>query len=176
VSRKIITALLFILCSSFTTLAGGVTNIKEVVNKSSKAVRVSAYDNKTLAENGLRNLITTSVIAAGADWRGDMWVPWADNRKQFRSHFITMEIFSGSPATLGPVRVFGVYQTGEEIRSSLVRDRSGNQAEVHYLLEEEYNATAPRIDGEWKSGGDRRVIFFDRADGSVGFKLERYGR
>ncbi|MEO6333681.1 MAG: hypothetical protein ABIO91_01740 [Pyrinomonadaceae bacterium] len=152
------------------------TNIKEVVNKSSKAVRVSAYDNKTLAENGHRNLITTSVVAAGAAWRGDMWVPWADNRRQFRSHFITMEIFYASPMTSARVLVFGVYQTGEEIRSSLVRDRTTNDGEVHYLLEDEYNARAPRIDGEWKSGGDRRVIFFDRADGSVGFTVERHGR
>jgi hypothetical protein len=176
VLRKIFTALLFIACSSVPTLAGGVTNIKEVINKSSKAVRVSAYDNKTLGENGLRNLITTSVVAPGTYWRGDMWVPWADNQKQFRSHFITMEIFNASPGVLARVWVYGVYQTGEEIRSSLVRDRSGDQAEVHYLVEDEYNATAPRIDGEWKSGGDRRVIFFDKPDRSVGFKLEKYGR
>jgi len=176
VTRKIITALLFIVCSCSAALAGGVTNIKEVVNKSSKAVRVSAWDNKTLLENGHRNLISTSVIAAGAEWRGDMWVPWADNKKQFRSHFISIEIFEASPTRPGRVLVFGAYQTGEEIRSSLVRDRTSNQGEEVYLIEDEYAANAPRVDGEWRSGGDRRVIFFDKPDGSVGFKLEKYGR
>jgi hypothetical protein len=156
--------------------AGGVTNIKEVINRSSKSVRVSAYDNKTLAENGLRNLLSTSVVAAGGNWRGDMWVPWADNRNQFKSHFLTLEIFDASPTSFGRVRVYGGYQTGEEIRSSLVRDQNSNQAEVHYLIESEYNANAPRVDGEWRSGGERRIIFFNKPDGTVGFKFEKFGR
>ena len=174
--RKIIIAALVIVNSAVFSFAGGVTNIKEVVNNSSKAVRVTAYDNKTLAENGLRNLLTTSVIAAGGSWRGDMWIPWADNKKQFKSHFLSLEIFQASPASRGPVLVFGGYQTGEEVRATLVRDRSGSRDEVHYLLEDEYNERAPRVDGEWKSGGDRRILFFNRTDGSVGFKFERYGR
>lgn len=65
VLRKITIALVIIVNSAALTFAGGVTNIKEVINNSSKAVRVTAYDNKTLAENGLRNLLTTSVISAG---------------------------------------------------------------------------------------------------------------
>ena len=138
---------------------------------------MSAYDNKTLIENGHRNLITTAVIPAGGRWSGDMWVPWADNRQQFRSHFITIEMFEGSPSATSRVQVFGMYQTGEEIRSSLVRTRYTNQSEVHYLLEDEYNATAGRVDGEWKSGGDRRIVFFDDANTRlVGFRFEQLRR
>src|SRR5687767_12675980 len=121
---------MLIVCSSVLTYAGGVTNIKEVVNSSSKAIRVSAYDNKTLIENGHRNLLTTSVIPAGGRWSGDMWVPWADNRQQFKSHFITIEMFEGSPNTTSRVQIFGLYQTGEEIRASLVRTKQSNSGEV----------------------------------------------
>lgn len=168
---------MLIVCSSVFTHAGGVTNIKEVVNTSSKAVRVSAYDNKTLIENGHRNLLTTAVIPAGGRWSGDMWVPWADNRSQFRSHFLTIEIFLASPNTTGRVHVFGLYQTGEEIRGSLVRGRQSNSGEVHYLLESEYNPTAARVDGEWKSGGDRRIVFYDDANaGLTGFRFEQFRR
>ena len=175
-SRKLINALLLIIGLSVFAHAGGVTNIKEVVNRSSKAIRVTAYDNKTLAENGLRNLLTTSVISAGGNWRGDMWVPWADNRSQFRKHFFTIEIFQLSPTASGRVLTFGGYQTGEEIRASLIRDRTGSQHEVHYLVEDEYNERAPRVDGEWRSGGERRILLFDRPDGSVGFKFEKFER
>ncbi|HUR98584.1 MAG TPA: hypothetical protein VMZ26_11020 [Pyrinomonadaceae bacterium] len=173
---KTITALMLIIGSCVLVQAGGVTNIKEVINKSSKPVRVSCYDNKTLLENGHRNMLTTSVIASGGDWRGEMWVPWADNKNQFRSHFFSVEIFDGSPARAGRVQIFGGYQTGEEIRSSLIRTRTTNQGEVHYLVEDEYNASAPRVEGEWRSGGDRRIVFFDRPDHTVGFKFERLGR
>jgi hypothetical protein len=174
-SRKLIIALLTILGLSIFANAGGVTNIKEVVNNSSKSVRVTAYDNKTLLENGHNNLLTTAVISPRGTWRGEMWVPWADNSTQFRSHFLTIEIFlvSPSPAVQERVLIFGGYQTGEEIRASLVRDRRTNQGEVHYLLENEYNDRAPRVEGEWRSGGDRRIVFFDRPDRSVGFKFEK---
>lgn len=168
---------MLIVCSSVFTHAGGVTNIKEVVNTSSKAVRVSAYDNKTLIENGHRNLLTTSVIPAGGRWTGEMWVPWADNSKQFKNHFITIEMFLASPDTTGRVHVFGLYQTGEEIRSSLVRAKETNRSEVHYLREDEYNATATRVDGEWKSGGDRRIVFYDDVNaGLVGYRFEQFRR
>src|SRR5437868_1192661 len=104
-SRKLINALLLIIGLCAFANAGGVTNIKQVINKSSKAVRVTAYDNKTLAENGHHNRITTEVIGPGADWRGDMWIPWADNAQQFRLHFLTFEIFEMSPRARGRVLI-----------------------------------------------------------------------
>ena len=174
-SRKLINALLMIIGLCAFAHAGGVTNIKSVKNKSSKSVRVTAYDNKTLAENGHHNRITTEVIAPGTDWQGEMWIPWADNAQQFRLHFLTFEIFEMSPRSRGRVLIFGGYQTGEEVRASFVRDRQTTRNEEHYLVESEYNDHAPRVDGEWRSGGDRRIIFFDKPDGSVGFKFEKYG-
>ena len=67
-SRKIINALLLTLSLSAFAHAGGVTNIKEVVNNSSKAIRVTAYDNKSFAENGRNDRITTAVtVRSGRD-------------------------------------------------------------------------------------------------------------
>lgn len=177
--RKILTALLFIIFSGVAAQAGGVTNIKEIVNRSSKVVRVSTYENKTLIENGWNNWIATPELSAnGGNWTGDMWVPWADNKEQFKSHFMKIEIIEQrSEPRFNLVRAFGVYQTGEEIRFSFAREYQGRQpANSWYLGEQHYNADAPKVEGEWKSGGERRIIFFDKKDGSVGFKFEQYER
>lgn len=172
-SRKIITALLFIVCSSVITLAGGVTNIKEVVNRSSKIVKISTYENKNRIEAGLK---TTGEIAAAGTWRGDMWIPWADNSRQFDSHFMKIEIIDRRPTERhDTIQIFAAYQTGEEVRSNpdrIVRQRGNTDAQ--WLGERSYNANAPKVEGLWQSGGERRVVFFDKPDGSVGFKFERY--
>ena len=42
-SKKFISALLLVILSCAVAQAGGVTNIKEIVNRSSKVVRVSTY-------------------------------------------------------------------------------------------------------------------------------------
>ena len=107
-----------------------------------------------------------------------MWVPWADNKEQFKSHFMKIEIIERRPAPQANfVRAFGVYQTGEEIRFSFAREYEGRlPANAWYLGEQHYDANAPKVDGEWKSGGERRVIFFDKPDGSIGFKFEKYER
>ncbi|MBA2736761.1 MAG: hypothetical protein H0U50_08255 [Pyrinomonadaceae bacterium] len=177
--KKIISALLFVVFSSAFAYAGGVTNIKEVVNRSSKVVRVSTYENKALIENGWQNWLATPEIAAnGGMWTGDIWMPWADNKEQFKSHFMKIEIIEKRPLQrVDFVRAFGVYQTGEEIRFSFAREYESRQpANSWYLGERYYDANAPKVDGEWQSGGERRIIFSDKPDGSVGFKFERYTR
>lgn len=178
-SRKIIHALLLVVFSSVFASAGGVTNIKEIVNRSSKVVRVSTYENKTLAENGWKNWLATPEIAGGGGtWTGDMWMPWADDKEQFKSHFMKIEIIEKRPtARADSVRAFGVYQTGEEVRFSFAREyESRLPANAWHLGAEHYNANAPKVDGEWKSGGDRRIVFSDKPDGGVDFKFEKYPR
>ena len=178
-SKKLFAALLFVVFSSVFATAGGVTNIKEIINRSSKVVRVSTYENKALIENGWNNWIATPELSAnGGRWTGDMWMPWADNKEQFKSHFMKIEIIEQrSEPRLNLVRAFGVYQTGEEIRFSFAREYQGRQpANSWYLGERHYDANAPKVDGDWQSGGERRIIFSDKPDGSVGFKFERYER
>lgn len=178
--KKFILATLLIVFSSVFASAGGVTNIKEVVNRSSKVVKLSTYENKALIENGWKNLLATPEIAAsGGTWTGDMWVPWADNKEQFKSHFMKIEIIEKRPSARNDfVRVFAVYQTGEEVRFSFAREIQfrGNTNAI-WLGEEHYKSDAPKVNGEWKSGGERRVVFFDEGGGSgVGFRFEKYER
>jgi hypothetical protein len=163
-----------ILASSLDVYAGGVTNVKEVVNRSSKIVRLTTYEDKNDVESKWKS---TRKIASGATWTGDMWIPWADNNEQFLKHFLKIEIFSPRAGrNLSDVSVFTIYQSGEYVRTSPDNHFvAENTDEISIELPiETYNAAAPRVDGEWKSGGERRVIFFNKTDGSVGFKFERY--
>jgi hypothetical protein len=177
--KKFIVVLLLVISSSVFARAGGVTNIKEVVNRSSKVVKISTYENKALIENGWKNLLTTPEIAAGGRWTGDMWIPWADNSEQFKAHFMKIEIIEKRPAERTDlVRIFAAYQTGEEVRASYNRTvEMRGSTDANWFNAMSYNPDAPKVDGEWKSGGERRVIFFDKPDGSgVGFKFEKFTR
>ena len=174
--RKLITALLLTMFAPVPAFAGGVTNIKEVINRSSKIVRLSTYEDKNAVESKWK---TTRKIAAGATWRGDMWIPWADNSEQFLNHFLKIEIFRPRPGgNLSDVNVFTIYQSGEFVRTSPDnRYVEQNSDEINIELPiENYNANAPRVEGEWRSGGERRVIFSDNSDGSVGFRFEIFRR
>lgn len=173
--EKIISAFSLLILLSISAFAGGVTNIKEVVNHSSKVVKLSTYENKNRIENGWK---TTGEIAAGASWSGDMWIPWADNAKQFAIHFMKIEIIEKRPTERTDfIKIFAAYQSGDCVRSNYNRTvQSRGDTNMWYLGEQSYNAEAPRVEGEWKSGGERRVIFFDNDDGSVGFKFEKYTR
>ena len=162
----------------WTAYAGGVTNIKSVYNTSSKKVMVSAFDNKSLAENGNNNWLKTSVVTGGGCyWFGDMWVPWADNARQFSSHNIRIEIYDGDPARGNHTATFfGIYQTGEEIRVITI-PRDGSFPGQHWgdeYARRYFSATAPRVEGEWRSGGERNIHFYNKKDGSIGFRFEQY--
>lgn len=66
---------LFVLLSPLMTTtasAGGVTNIKEIVNRSTKIVRLTTYEDKNDVESKWK---MTGKIAAGRTWSGDMWIP-----------------------------------------------------------------------------------------------------
>lgn len=111
-----------------------------------------------------------------------MWIPWADNGDQFSEHFLQILIFNPRPqAGTDAVDIVYVYQSGDYVRTFF-----GLTLRVHAdprffefpdrALSSAYNPDAPKVDGESKSGGERRVIFYDKKDGSVGFKFEIYGR
>ena len=157
-----------------TAQAGGVTNIKEVVNRSTKIVRLTTYEDKNDVESKWK---TTRKIAAGATWSGDMWIPWADNNEQFLKHFLKIEIFKPRPnGNLSDVNVITIYQSGEYVRTCPDNSYTEeNTDEINIELPAlDYNANAPRVEGEWRSGGERRIIFSDKKDGRVGFKFEAF--
>ena len=91
-SKKFISVLLLIIFLSVFANVGGVTNIKEVVNNTAGVV-------KLLKRDFTGNAITTRIentpeIAAGTTWKGDMWVPWANNAEEFKNHF--MQLYQSS--------------------------------------------------------------------------------
>ena len=115
----LLTAVLLLLASSAHVLAGGVTNIKEVVNNSrSKVVKVTAYDAK-IAPRWQDPKQTTGIITYGNTWSGDMWVPWADNEDDFKGHFMSIEIIELRPTRSTDIHnIYVLYQSGEYVRMS----------------------------------------------------------
>lgn len=170
---------LFILLSPLMTTtakAGGVTNIKEVVNRSTKIVRLSTFEYKNDVESQWK---TTEKIKAGITWKGDMWIPWADDEKQFSLHFLKIEIFKPRPnGNLSDVNVITIHQTGDYVRMNPDESYTAeNSDEINIQAPlQDYNPDALTVAGESKSGGDRRVIFSDKNDGSVEFRFEKIVR
>ncbi len=171
---------LLVLLTAFSFIgakAGGVTNIKSVYNTSSKTVLVSAFDNKTLIENSHKNWVKTSeVTGRGCSWYGDMWIPWANNAREFASHNIRVEIYGPGQPGLRRADFFAIYQTGEEIRSIAI-PQDGRFPGMHWgadYARNYYGLATQRVEGLWRSGGDRNIRFYDRPNGSVGFAFEEY--
>lgn len=133
-SKKIISALLFIVFSSIFANAGGVTNITEVVNNTGFVVEVRKYDTQPLAA-GIAFETTKEIPADGGMWSGDMWIPWADKSDDFGDKRLEI-IFNGKP-------LFWIWQSGEFV---LYNNRA------------RFVGNAPRVFGEAKSGGERRLI------------------
>lgn len=172
-SKKLFSAFLFVVFSSVLAYAGGVTNIKEVINNSSKVVKLTTYEAKHGFEGAAKK--TTGVITYGNIWNGDMWIPWADNEEQFKGHFMSIEIIE-LRRTRGTdiYHTYIVYQSGDYVRVSfygMVEQRG-----FGILTSGSFDPDARRVSGESKSGGERRVVFFDKKDGNVGFKFEKYER
>jgi hypothetical protein len=177
--RTYVFVLLCIIFSTGLARAGGVTNIKEVVNRSSQAVRLTTYEDKGDVESKWK---MTGKIAAGTTWHGEMWIPWADNQEQFNHHFLKIEFFRQYPRrNLYHVNVVTLYQSGESVRMDPSPDNSYDTPQILEEVNIElplagYNSAAALVEGESRSGGERRVVFFDKPDGSVGFRFERYSR
>lgn len=76
------------------------------------------------------------------------------------------------------MNVITIYQSGENVRTNpdnSYTEENTDDINIEFPIVD-YNADAPRVDGEWQSGGERRIIFSDKKDGSVGFRFERYTR
>lgn len=127
----LITAVIFGL--SVNTLAG-VTNIKEVLNDTGMTVEVRKYDTKPLS--AASEFETTKEIPAnGGTWSGDMWIPWADSSSDFAEKHIEILINGRT--------VFWIWQSGDFIR---------------YNSRARFVQNAPRVAGESKVNGERRLI------------------
>jgi hypothetical protein len=121
--------------------AGGVTNIKEIVNNTDMPVEVFAYDARAGVATGYdRTQGATRIPARGGTWTGDLWIPWADNADQFRSKHIVLMV--RKTPTSHQVVIGAIWQSGEFVRHNRF---------------EEFVANAPRIPGVARSGGDRRM-------------------
>jgi len=138
--QTIMSALLVILLSVVTTYAGGVTNVKEVVNNTSGVIKLLKRD--FTGNIFTTHIETTEEIAAGATWKGDMWIPWANNAEEFKNHF--MQLYTN----VGQIKSFYIWQTGESVRFTdrIFFDRSS------------FSDDAPQVPGEARSGGERRLI------------------
>ena len=156
--------------------AGGITNIREIVNQSRLSVSMAKFDLGKGWETLLRgpgpiprSYYTISEVSPGTSWQGEMWVPWADNRSQFQEHWMLLRVHDTANSRL---LNHAVYQSGAELRSS--RARSTGIADVSFRLNAtDYVANAARLSGEYRSGGNRRIVFYDNPDGSVAFRFER---
>jgi hypothetical protein len=153
VAKSVIFAfLIFVLLSPLTTVparAGGVTNIKEVLNETNMTVELRKYDRKPLA--AASEFETTGEIpTGGGTWSGAMWVPWVDKSADFVEKH--MEI------VIGGRTAFWIWQSGEFIR---------------YNTRPAFVENARRVAGESRGGGERRLIISLSGRNPV-IEFERY--
>jgi hypothetical protein len=135
---------------------GGVTNIKEVVNRTNETLVVEKIDFTGNAITGRRE--DTGNIPPDGVWTGDMWVPWANNAEEFTNHRIEIHIWALRPGSMerdGGWKFF-VWQTGEYVRFNEVR---------------RFVENAPRVPGLARAGGERRLVISAKADKDKGQKF-----
>ncbi len=147
--KKSILALVIVVFSTAAANAGGVTNIKEVVNNTGMTVEVRKYDVKTTAA-GAEFETTNEIPADGGTWSGNMWIPWVDNSNDFSEKY--MEIRMGEKTLLW------IWQSGEYVR---------------YNTRARFVQNARRVSGEASAGGERRLIISMDGNKPV-FKFEKF--
>lgn len=143
---------LFILLSPLmTTLAnaGGVTNIKEIINNTPMMIEVRKLDTKPTLAAVVEYETTGEIPADGGTWSGDMWIPWVDNSDDFMKKRLEIRVYRGT--------AFWIWQSGEFVR---------------YNNRSRFVSNARRVSGESKSGGERRLIISMDGDRPV-FKFEK---
>ena len=146
---KFISAAVLAILSCGVAIAGGVTNIKEIVNNTAMTVEIRKYDVKAGA--AAAEFETTQEIPAnGGIWTGDMWVPWVDNANDFTEKHMELRVYRGT--------AFWIWQSGEYLRFN---DRG------------RFVANARRVTGEARSGGERRLVISTAQDGRVVFEFQR---
>ncbi len=129
--------------------AGGVTNVKEIINNTAMTIEVKKYDVKT-GSAGADFETTGEIPANGGTWSGDMWVPWVDNTNDFVEKHMEVRVYRGT--------AFSIWQSGEYVRYN---DR------VRFV------SNARRVSGEARSGGERRLVVSQNKEGRVVFEFQR---
>lgn len=140
---RTISAAMFVALFCGAAIAGGVTNVKEIVNNTGMTVEVRKYDIKAGAA-GSEFETTREIPANGGIWTGDMWVPWADSADDFTEKHMEVRVYRGT--------AFWIWQSGEFLRYN---DRG------------RFIANARRVTGEARSGGERRMIISMNKDGKI---------
>jgi hypothetical protein len=140
---RILSIAILTVLSGGIAVAGGVTNIKEIINNTAMAVEVREYDIKTGAA-GSDFETTQEIPANGGVWSGDMWVPWVDNANDFAEKRMEVRVYRGT--------AFWIWQSGEFLRFN---DRA------------RFVPNGRRVSGESRSGGERRMIISNNREGRV---------
>ncbi|HUR98585.1 MAG TPA: hypothetical protein VMZ26_11025 [Pyrinomonadaceae bacterium] len=147
--KRIISIAVFAALTCGVAIAGGVTNIKEIINNTAMTVEVRKYDIKAGAA-GVGFETTHEIPANGGVWSGDMWIPWVDSAADFTDKRMEVQVYRGT--------AFWIWQTGEYVRFN---DRG------------RFITNARRVTGEAKSGGDRRLVISTSKDGRVIFEFQK---
>ena len=161
--------LLLVIFSSVFVNAG-VTNIKEVVNNTSEKVTVSKgtvrekrNEYATVIETFFSMKETTDAILNGGTWSGDIWIPWVDNVRDFKNNVILIYIEDEFGRFPHRNKSFLLWQTGDAVR--LVSPFSNKLYE--------FVRNAPKISGEAKVNGERRLVVGKENDQYV-ITLEKF--
>jgi hypothetical protein len=166
--------MLSVLILSSSETRAGVTNIREVMNTSrTRVVKLTSFETKFKWEGPEKK--STGAVTYGAIWSGDLWVPWADNADDFKGHFMTLEIIELRPMMSTDIsHIYVLFQSGDYVRVNFygVIEQRG----FGTLTSGTYMPNAPKVPGEWRSGGDRRLVVFDKTARVPGFRFENIDR
>ncbi len=146
--KKFILAIVMMVVSVILANAGGVTNIKEIINNTPLTMEVRKFDTKPLAA-AAEYETTGEIPADGGTWSGDMWIPWVDNSNDFREKRMEIRVEEAT--------IFWIWQSGEFVR---------------FNSRARFVSNAPRVSGESRSGGERRLII-SMDVGRIVLKFER---
>ena len=142
---------------------GGITNVKEVVNRTDRDILVGKFESDISSG---RRLEETEMIPPNGVWTGNMWIPWADNVDQFRTHYMFISSGFAPQGDEQGVRAKGgfisvwycIWQSGEYVR---------------YHDRPKFIPNAQRVPGESRSGGERRLVV-SKKDDKIIFTFEKY--
>lgn len=117
-------------------ITGGVTNVKEWENRTSREIEVWKFDHgESQRKDQLR-------IGPGQTTFGDMWLPWAENSAEYpRKHAVF---------TIGGELLAVVYQSDKKVR---------------FNTRDEFLPNGYTVPGAYAGGGNRRVTFVENSDG-----------
>ncbi len=141
--KKFISAILLIVFSIVAARAGGVTNVKEIINNTSITLEVSKFEPRL--GNPYSGDHSREIAANGGVWTGDIWIPWVNNEQDSRDRWMGIYYASTGNNRTNHIEFF-IWQTGEFVRYS----------------KKQYIQNAPKVPGESKSGGERRLIISEK--------------